>query len=278
MQKNKLEKQSSGMFPLNFETTPINRCFGSLTNKQADEFVLSNRSNNDPFGQQAFEDYAHDAINSRNGGDITNPFRQSSPMTRSQRAKIADQTKQSMLSPEGFDVDLSRHTHCPMCKQSLPSLIKLSKFKSLTPIKTPRNRKNIASNTKNGEETKNSKNSNRSPASGRNKVLKKPDEVNNRRKTKGQVKLLEQEMEANSNWTNEDMERIAKKIGLSKSQVYKWNWDQRKKMNILPSKVYLVQLPSDMIDKTGQIIVRSEAEFKKLQSMNLKNIVQMVKK
>jgi hypothetical protein len=103
--------------------------------------------------------------------------------------------------------------------------------------------------------------------------------VNNRRKTKGQVKLLEQEMEANSNWTNEDMERIAKKIGLSKSQVYKWNWDQRKKMNILPSKVYLVQLPSDMIDsKTGQIIVRSEAEFKKLQAMNLKNIVQMVKK
>lgn len=276
MQKNKLEKQSSGMFPLNFETTPINRRFESLTKEQAEEFVLSNRSNNDPFGQQAFEDYAHDAINSRNGGDITNPFRAISPMTRSQRAKIADQAKQSMLSPEGFDVDLSKHTHCPMCKQSLPSLIKLSKFKSGTPIKTPRNRKNTVSNTKNGEETKNSKGS---PASGRNKPLKKTDDVNNRRKTKGQVKLLEQEMEANSNWTNEDMERIAKKISLSKSQVYKWNWDQRKKMNILPSKVYLVQLPNDMIDsKTGQIIVRSEAEFKKLQSMNLKNIVQMVKK
>ena len=130
----------------------------------------------------------------------------------------------------------------------------------------------------------NSKKSKESPSSEfklklNGKSIKKEEDPNNRRKTKAQVKLLEQELEANTNWTHEDMDRIAKKIGLSKSQVYKWNWDQRKKLNILPSKVYVVQLPSDMIDsKTGQIIVKSEADFKKLQAMNLKTIVQKAKK
>lgn len=258
MNKSKFEKQPSGMFQLSFETTPINKRFDALTKEQADEFILSNRSNNDPFGQQAFEDYAHNALISR--GDVTNPFRAISPMTRSNRAKIVDQAMKGLVSPEAVNIDLSKHTHCPMCKQTLH---KSPKFNNGTPIKTPRTRRNMSFNPKNDEETKKSK----------------VEESNNRRKTKAQVKLLEQELEANTNWTHEDMDRIAKKIGLSKSQVYKWNWDQRKKMNILPSKVYVVQMPSDMFDsKTGQIVVKSEADLKKLQSMNLKTIVQKVKK
>ena len=98
---------------------------------------------------------------------------------------------------------------------------------------------------------------------------------NKRRKTKAQVKMLEDELEANPHWTNEDMIKIAKKAGLSKSQVYKWNWDQKKKLNILPSKVYVVQLSDDVIDsKSGQIVLRSPDELQKLQKLNIETLIQ----
>ena len=95
---------------------------------------------------------------------------------------------------------------------------------------------------------------------------------NKRRKSKNQVKMLEAELEANPHWTNEDMEKIAKRTGLSKSQVYKWNWDQKKKLGVLPSKVYVVQLPNEFIDsKTGQIVLRNAEDFKKLKSLNIQH-------
>uniref|UniRef100_A0A7S3N806 Homeobox domain-containing protein n=1 Tax=Euplotes harpa TaxID=151035 RepID=A0A7S3N806_9SPIT len=95
---------------------------------------------------------------------------------------------------------------------------------------------------------------------------------NKRRKNKNQVKMLEAELEANPHWTNEDMIKIAKKTGLSKSQVYKWNWDQKKKLNIMPSKVYVVQLPSELIDpKTGQIVLKSVEDMKKLKTLNIQH-------
>lgn len=85
--------------------------------------------------------------------------------------------------------------------------------------------------------------------------------------------MLEVELENNPHWTNDDMSKIAKKTGLSKSQVYKWNWDQKKKLNILPSKVYVVQLPSELIDsKTGQIVLKSPEDMKRFQAMNIETI------
>lgn len=42
----------------------------------------------------------------------------------------------------------------------------------------------------------------------------------------------------NPHWSNDDVERISRKLGLEKSKVYKWNWDKKKKLNIIPSKVY----------------------------------------
>lgn len=96
------------------------------------------------------------------------------------------------------------------------------------------------------------------------KITEDPD-ANKRRKSKAQVKILETELEAKPHWTNEDMVKIAKKTGLTKSQVYKWNWDQKKKLNILPRKVYVVQLPSGMVvSKTGQIILKSPDDLKLL--------------
>ena len=69
-----------------------------------------------------------------------------------------------------------------------------------------------------------------------------------KRKSKAQIKVLEQELFKNPHWTNEDVERISKKSGLKEAQVYKWNWDQKKKLNIIPNKVYVLQMPSQQME------------------------------
>jgi len=42
------------------------------------------------------------------------------------------------------------------------------------------------------------------------------------------------------------VERISRETGLNESQVYKWNWDQKKKLNIIPNKVYILQMPNNL--------------------------------
>lgn len=37
------------------------------------------------------------------------------------------------------------------------------------------------------------------------------------------------EYNKNSNWSKSFIKELAKKLGLTSTQVYKWNWDQRKK-------------------------------------------------
>ena len=144
-----------------------------------------------------------------------------------------------------------------------------------SPIKTPHTRRKTAlKRTKNlgggKRENREVEVDNEFKLANNIKRVTEDPSLKNRRKTKQQVKKLEAELEANPQWTNEDMEKIAKKTGLSKSQVYKWNWDQKKKMNILPSKVYIVQLPNNMIDaKGGQIVLRGAEGLKKLQELNL---------
>ena len=59
--------------------------------------------------------------------------------------------------------------------------------------------------------------------------LQEIDEEKRRRKNKHQVKFLQIEYSKNQNWSREYMKDLAKKIGLKPSQVYKWNWDQKKK-------------------------------------------------
>mmetsp|Transcript_24927 Transcript_24927/g.27583 ORF Transcript_24927/g.27583 Transcript_24927/m.27583 type:complete len:170 (-) Transcript_24927:23-532(-) len=164
-----------------------------------------------------------------------------------------------------------------MCTQKLP---KSPNKGSDTPMKTPRTRKNVnlgeknsLSGTKRGREIESEDSDFKI-----NKQVKKTEEdpnANKRRKSKGQVKMLEVELEANPHWTNDDMIKIAKKTGLTKSQVYKWNWDQKKKLNILPSKVYVVQLPEGSLDtKSGQIVLKSADGLRKIQTINLESIIQ----
>lgn len=275
MQKPKFDKQQSGFNLLNFEITPINKNQDAFAKDFREDFSFTGRSKEDPFqNNQAFEDYMFNSLQQK--GDQTNVFKNGSPMTRSQRAKIVEQARQQMSrSPEKFQVDLSKHSHCPMCRQKLP---KSPTRGGESPIKTPRTRRNAAAN---GNLTKRSKESEESEyriEKHMKKVVEEDPNANKRRKSKHQVKMLEAELEANPHWTNEDMVKIAKKTGLSKSQVYKWNWDQKKKLNILPSKVYVVQLPSDMIDpKSGQILLKSADGLKKLQTLNLETIIQKPK-
>lgn len=51
-----------------------------------------------------------------------------------------------------------------------------------------------------------------------------------RRKTSNQLKILKVEFEKDSNWTKDHITRIANTTGLSESQVYKWCWDQKKRL------------------------------------------------
>lgn len=90
-----------------------------------------------------------------------------------------------------------------------------------------------------------------------------------RRKNKGQIKALEEEFNKNPHWTNEDVDRISDTLKLDKSQVYKWNWDQKKKMNILPSKVYVMNMNGQDVDVSSgnKIVVKSKQELEELQKM-----------
>lgn len=42
--------------------------------------------------------------------------------------------------------------------------------------------------------------------------------------------MLIQEFQANPEWSKENMQEVSRKTGLSEAQVYKWGWDQKKKM------------------------------------------------
>lgn len=71
---------------------------------------------------------------------------------------------------------------------------------------------------------------------------------------------MEDEFTENPHWSNDDVEKISKKLGLSKAKVYKWNWDQKKKLNILPSKVYAFEIPN------GKVYVKTAKELATLQN------------
>jgi hypothetical protein len=49
------------------------------------------------------------------------------------------------------------------------------------------------------------------------------------RKNKDQIKVLENEYKKNADWSRDYAKKLAKSLGLSDCQVYKWHWDQRKK-------------------------------------------------
>lgn len=51
-----------------------------------------------------------------------------------------------------------------------------------------------------------------------------------KRKSYEQLQMLIKEFQANPDWSKEHMVEVSRKTGLSEAQVYKWGWDQRRKM------------------------------------------------
>lgn len=52
-----------------------------------------------------------------------------------------------------------------------------------------------------------------------------------KRKTYEQIQILIQEFQSNPEWSKENMQEVSRKTGLSEAQVYKWGWDQKRKMD-----------------------------------------------
>lgn len=49
------------------------------------------------------------------------------------------------------------------------------------------------------------------------------------RLTNEQTTVLEQEFQKNANWSSREIAKLSKRLGLSRSKIYKWNWDRKRK-------------------------------------------------
>ncbi|CAG9318630.1 unnamed protein product [Blepharisma stoltei] len=83
-----------------------------------------------------------------------------------------------------------------------------------------------------------------------NKSYRKKNSRKRKRKTNDQLLLLQREFENNPEWSKESLARLTKLTGLSEAQVYKWGWDQKKKIEFSSyskssSTVSLAQLFED---------------------------------
>jgi Homeodomain len=63
-------------------------------------------------------------------------------------------------------------------------------------------------------------------------ILIKGDRVIRRRKRKNseQMRVLEYEFARDREWTKERLFDLSRLTGLSEGQIYKWGWDQKKKL------------------------------------------------
>lgn len=83
------------------------------------------------------------------------------------------------------------------------------------------------------------------------------------RKNNDQVKVLIQEFNENPYWSKEFVTDLASKTSLTESQVYKWNWDYRKKIR----KSEKLPYDTKLICKETILPSRFDAEIAKLQRL-----------
>ena len=64
-----------------------------------------------------------------------------------------------------------------------------------------------------------------------NSPMEEANSTNRKRKRKNtmQLKILKAEYQKNKEWSKELITKISEMTGLTESQIYKWNWDQKKK-------------------------------------------------
>ena len=63
-----------------------------------------------------------------------------------------------------------------------------------------------------------------------NRLSKRKTIRKRKRKSMNQLEILSQEFALNSEWDKQQISRLIKKTGLTEAQIYKWGWDQKKKM------------------------------------------------
>lgn len=69
-------------------------------------------------------------------------------------------------------------------------------------------------------------------ASGKSKEKKK-----RQRKNLDQHSILSEYFDRNPNWDKNTIQKLSDELGLKESQIYKWNWDQRKKTGMSQQEV-----------------------------------------
>ena len=63
------------------------------------------------------------------------------------------------------------------------------------------------------------------------KIKKDPNLIKKRKRKSGyQLKVLKMEYQKDEFWSKEKILKISQSTGLTESQVYKWCWDQKKKI------------------------------------------------
>ena len=63
-----------------------------------------------------------------------------------------------------------------------------------------------------------------------NRISKRKTVRKRKRKSMNQLEVLSQEFLTNPEWDKQQISRLMKKTGLTEAQIYKWGWDQKKKM------------------------------------------------
>ena len=53
--------------------------------------------------------------------------------------------------------------------------------------------------------------------------------IRRRRLEKEQINVLENEHVTNNNWTTARITALSKRLNLSRTKIYKWSWDRRKR-------------------------------------------------
>jgi Homeodomain len=65
-----------------------------------------------------------------------------------------------------------------------------------------------------------------------NRNLRRKTTKKRKRKSQNQLEILAAEFEICNEWDKEKISSLSKKTGLSEGQIYKWSWDQKKKIQI----------------------------------------------
>ncbi len=66
-----------------------------------------------------------------------------------------------------------------------------------------------------------------------NPTGKEKEKRRRHRKNKNQFAALQVMFEKTHNWDKNTIKKLAKESGLKEAQIYKWNWDMRKKNNLI---------------------------------------------